>query len=265
MSLLSTDYKILTKALAIRLQNYISKIIDPDQVGYIKNRYIGENIRTIFDLMSYTAFKDIEGYIALIDFEKAFDSVEWPFLFSTLEAFNFGPNFISWIKTLYTDIYACVGNNGYYSNYFKLTRSIRQGCPISALLFLLVAEIIAIKIRNDKNINGLKVNDTEFKINLMADDTTLFLHNINSLSLAIDKFYKFQLCSGLKLNMQKTELIPIGKNRDRHISLPAHLSKIKVNHGPFKALGIWFSNSKQEISTLNFDERLRSMVTLLNI
>ena len=84
----------------------------------------------------------MEAYITQIDFEKAFDSVEWEFLFEALKILNFGENFIAWIKTLYTNITACAGNNGNYSEYLKLSRSIRQGCPISALLFLLVVEIL---------------------------------------------------------------------------------------------------------------------------
>jgi len=125
VSLLNTDYKILTKALAIRLQKVIPKLINSDQVGYIKGRYIGENIRTIFDLMLHADLNQIEAYIAQIDFEKAFDSIEWPFLLETLKAFNFGDNFRTWVKLLYSDISACVGNNGRYSDYFKLSRSIR--------------------------------------------------------------------------------------------------------------------------------------------
>ena len=155
VSLLQTCYKILTKALAIRLQKILPKIVSSDQVGYISGRYIGENIRTIADLMTCSAKLKIPGYIVLIDFEKAFDSVEWEFLFKTLESFNFGPQFINWIKLLYTNISSCVGNNGYYSNYFQLKRGIRQGCPISALLFILVAEVIAICLRQNKCIKGL--------------------------------------------------------------------------------------------------------------
>ena len=135
--------------------------------------------------------------------------IEWPFLF--LKLFNFGENFINWIKILYTDIKACVGNNGFFSPYFRLTRSIRQGCPISALLFLLVAEVLAIQIREDTNIKGIKINETELKIGLMADDTTLFLADLHSLSVAISKFKAFKHYSGLKLNLNKTEIIPIGK------------------------------------------------------
>ena len=157
-SLLQTDYEILTKALALRLQNILPKIISSDQVGYIKGRYIGENIRTLEDLIIYTDKFQIPGYFVLIDFKKAFDSIEWDFLFNTLHKFNFGPQFIKWIKILYNDISSCVGNNDYYSGYFKITRGIRQGCLISALLFLIVAEIIAIKLRQCNNIKGITIN-----------------------------------------------------------------------------------------------------------
>ena len=195
---------------------------------------------------------DIEAYIAQIDFEKAFDSIEWPFLLKTLKSFNFGENFIKWIEILYKDIYACVGNNGHYSTYFKLTRSIRQGCPISALLFLLVAEIIAIDIRTDKDIKGITINDCEFKVSMMADDTTLILGNLLSLELAISKFRTFESYSGLKLNINKTELIIIGNVKDNEIALPKNIRKIKVKHGPFKALGVWLHGDTDTITKLNF-------------
>ena len=128
VSLLNTDYKIVTKALAIRLQKVIPSIIGHDQVGYIKNRYIGENIRIIFDLLKHSELNDIEAFLVQVDFEKAFDSIEWPFLFKCLESFNFGQNFCKWIKIVYNDISSCVGNIENYLEYFKLSRSIRQGC-----------------------------------------------------------------------------------------------------------------------------------------
>ena len=78
----------------------------------------------MFDLMSYTNKNDIDAILAQIDFEKAFDSIEWSFLYKTLKALNFGDYFISWIKLLYSDIESCVGNNGYFSKFFKLSRSI---------------------------------------------------------------------------------------------------------------------------------------------
>ena len=130
ISLLTTDYKILTKSLASRLQKALPSLINTDQVGYMKNRFIGQNVRTIFDLVEITNIEAIEAYIAQIDFEKAFDSIEWPFLFKTLKTFGFGENFINWIKIFYNDIYSCVGNNGFYFStkymYCMLSMSLLQ-------------------------------------------------------------------------------------------------------------------------------------------
>ena len=267
VTLLNTDYKILAKALANRLHKIIGNLISTDQVGYIKKRYIGENIRLMFDLMSYTNENDIDAILAQIDFEKAFDSIEWSFLYKTLKTFNFGEYFISWVKLLYSDIKSCVGNNGYFSKFFVLSRSIRQGCPISALLFILVAEIIAIKIRSNTEIKGILISDIELKISLMADDTTLCLSDIESLRNAICEFQKFTICSGLKLNIEKTEIIPLGNliNKLDTIILPESLAGIQINTGPFKALGVWFSKNDEEIIDLNFKERLNSMQKLINI
>ena len=208
VSLLQTDYKILSKALALRLQTVLPKLISTDQVGYITGRYIGENVRTIADIMTYTNKYKIPGHIVLIDFQKAFDTIEWKFLFKALEKFSFGPGFINWIKMLYSNISSCVGNNGYYSEYFQLTQGIRQDCPVSALLFILVAEIIAIRILQNESIKGLIIDGCQFKIRMLADDTTLMLKDIKSVEIAIKIFENFGLCSGLNLNLEKTELIP---------------------------------------------------------
>ena len=88
--------------------------------------------------------------MVLIDYEKAFDMVEWDILLRTLTTFNFGLNFIKWIKLLYNSISSCTINNGYLPRNIKLSRGIRQGCPISALLLILVVEILSGKLRSDK-------------------------------------------------------------------------------------------------------------------
>ena len=99
---------------------------------------MGENIR----LMLY----NLEGIALFIDFEKAFDSLEWDFLRKTLDTFQFGHEFKSWVKILYTDITSCTINNG-YANWFELHRVVRQGCPLSGLLFVLAVEILCVAIR----------------------------------------------------------------------------------------------------------------------
>ena len=87
ISLLATDDKILARTLAIRLQNVIANLINTDEVGYIKGRYISQNVRTIENIMFCTNAHKIPGLLGLIDFEKAFDTLEWGCLFATLKLF----------------------------------------------------------------------------------------------------------------------------------------------------------------------------------
>ena len=100
----------------------------------MEGRFIGENIQLISDILHVTAQQNLEGIALLIDFEKAFDSLEWDFLLKTLDTFQFGPEFKSWVKILYTNITSCTINNGYASNWFELHRGVRKGCPLSGLL-----------------------------------------------------------------------------------------------------------------------------------
>lgn len=99
LSLTNTDYKIFAHVLANRLQKIASRLIGREQSAYIKGRYIGKNARLILDVFEYYMHNDLDGILLFVDFEKAFDSVEYNFMFKTLEKFNFGDEFIGMIKT----------------------------------------------------------------------------------------------------------------------------------------------------------------------
>ena len=142
ISVLNVDYKILTKVLANRLEKVLPKIINPDQTGYVKGRYIGENIRLIQDLMFYLEKENSPGIAVFIDFRKAFYTIEWNFLEKALALLNFGPDFLQWFKTIYSNISSCVLNNGHASQFFSLTRGVRQGCPLSGLLFVVGLDLL---------------------------------------------------------------------------------------------------------------------------
>ena len=180
ISLLNTDYKILTKVIAKRLEKVLPRIINPDQTGYIKNRYIGENVRLISDIMNYTEENNIPGIALFIDFRKAFDTIERDFINNCLEKFNFGPIIKNWVKILYNNVSSCVLNNGFGSEFFPVERGVRQGCPLSGLLFVIGIEILGRAIKNDTGIKGIKVGEKEIKVSLYADDTTVFVRDLDS-------------------------------------------------------------------------------------
>ena len=158
LSILNTDYKIIAKVLSYRLKTGLMDIINPDQIGYMQNRYCGENVNLIADVIDYCKCKNVSCIIFLADFEKAFDTVKWSFIKKLLHKYGFGRNFQRWISVLYNQTESCVTNNGYLSPYFKLGRGIRQGCPVSALLFLLVAEVVAIVLHEAKMLKVYMLN-----------------------------------------------------------------------------------------------------------
>ena len=133
ITLLNLDYKIASKVIAKRIERFLPRLIHPDQTGFVKGRYIGQNIRLINDIMEQTKLQNIPGILLLLDFRKAFDTIEWSFIQNTLNLLNFGDGIKRWVSTFYTSPESAVLNNGFSTNYFQLSRGARQGCPPVAL------------------------------------------------------------------------------------------------------------------------------------
>ena len=260
ISLLNTDFKILAKVLASRLQKVISSIISTDQSGYIKGRCIGENIRSILDIIEHSSSKINPGLMVFLDFEKAFDTVSWSFLTKTLKYFNFGENFIKWISILYQDITSCVVNNGTASSFFKVGRGIRQGCPISSLLFILVVEVLAINLRSNPKINALKFKNQAVLISQLADDTTLFIKDTPSLQSALLTLEHFHKCAGLKLNRSKTEILKLGASNNIDVSKTG-IKEIEST----RSLGIIITKNPKNTRNINLNERIKKIENLLQM
>ena len=129
----------------------------------------------VYDILHETEKDKIPGLLMLIDFEKAFDSVSWSFLYRTLKLFNFQESFIRWIRTFNTNVKAYVIQSGFLSASINIERGCRQGDPIAPYLFILCAQILCYMIIQNKKIRGINFNNTEIKISQYADDTTLIL------------------------------------------------------------------------------------------
>ena len=246
ISLTNSDYKLLAKCLALRMNNVIDDIVNPDQVGYIKGRQSSTLLRMIDDVIDQANTRNKPGLLATIDMYHAFDCISKGFMLKTFKKFGFGPNFISWVELLMKDTRSCTNYAGWLSNYFPVESGIRQGCPFSSSAFVLALEILAIKIRQSNCIKGISLGQLFnqdnildlIKIALYADDITLFLANEHDLANALTIFKDFKNVSGLTLNVLKCEAMWIGcfKNRQDYHHDFNWKNKIKI-------LGVYFSNN----------------------
>ena len=262
ITLTNTDYKIFSKSLAIRMQKVLSYIINVNQSGFLKGRSISDHIRTLDDVICVTDQNNKVGMIVSLDFAKAFDSIDHSTIIGALEKFKFGNNFIHMIKTLMNKNVSCVQNGGWLSGFFLIERGIKQGCCVSPLLFLLVAELMALKIRNNRHISGFSATNILLKILQYCDDTTLILKDADELRAAIADIEAFNRISGLKLNKSKSVGMWIGRSK-HNTSTPGDIQWVKTGES-IKVLGIYF-NSLQEASKIekNWTERIEKIKILM--
>ena len=267
ITITNTDYKILSKCLASRIQKVITSIVNSDQSGFIKGRNLSHHIRNIDDIISYSSIKNIPGMLVSLDFAKAFDTVDKEVIICALKQFNFGDNFINMVKTLITDTESCIKNGGWLSSWFKTERGVKQGCCVSPLLFVLVVEIMAIKIRNNPSIKGLTFDSQSsgsrpFKIFQYADDTSLTLRNEIELYAALNDIELFSAFSGLKLNRNKSHGMWIGISKFI-TDTPGDINWVPYGQ-TIKILGIYFSATKEasDISQ-NWDSKIDNIKQLI--
>ena len=241
ISLLNADYKICARALSGRLLKILHYVIAPDQTCSVRGRFIGENVALLRDVAYYANEADLPVAILALDQEKAFDRVDWAFLFKTLQHLGFGPSFFGWIKLLYINISSAVLANGYSSDFFKPTRGVRQGCPLFPLLYIITMEVLAANIRAHPHIKGLELPRIPRPLpvlSLYADDTSVIVTSDLAVLTVFEVCGNFEKGSGSKLNLGKCEGLWLGSWRDRvEGPVPINLTSTKI-----KALAIFIGN-----------------------
>lgn len=232
-----------------------------DQTGFIPGRYSFCNVRKILNIL-YADYNNKEGAILSLDARKAFDTIEWPYLFTTLEKFGFSNSFIDWVRILYKSPKSSILTNGNKSKPFSLQRGVRQGDPLSPLLFDIALEPLAIGIRAHPNIKGIKLGKTETRVTLYADDLLICLADPRtSIPALLDYVNSFSIISGYTINWGKSEFMPLGDNLPQEFldALP-----FKVAHEYFNYLGLKLTNNSAHLFKANFADLVDKLKANIN-
>ena len=264
ISLLNTTYKIFSGIIASRLKVVLDSLIHENQKGFLSGRFIGENTRLLYDIIYQAETLNKPGMILLLDFEKAFDSISWKFIYSVLKFFNFGEYFIKLVRVILSDIKLCVIQHGISSQFFRIGRGCRQGDPASPYIFLLCVEIMGLMIRQNKNITGFNIYNKEYKLIQYADDTTLVLDGTEkSIQSALSLVNQFSKFSGLRPNYDKTSCVKIGSLKHIDIDFAPNYN-ITWSQEPFSFLGITFSVDLKDMIELNYRNKVDSIRKLIS-
>lgn len=265
ISLLNVDYKIIARVMSDRLKQVLPGIISPEQSSCIIGRDITDTVASIRDVIWMMERENEEGYLIKIDQEKAFDRVSHQYLFSVLEKFGFGPVFNNWIKIFYQDISSSVKCNGYLTNYFPVKNSVRQGCPISALLFTLTAEPLNIAFKQCKDITPIAIpfSTKQSIIFQHADDTTVTVSDKKSIFRTFEMFDEYGKASGAKINKSKTEIMCLGKSIITEID--TELQSFSISKDVIQILGVYVGKKQTECDEQNWKRKIDHIKSLLNM
>ncbi len=258
ITLLNSEYKLLTKALSIKLVVFAPELIHKDQAGFIPGRQITNQTKLIRMIIDHADLSHQNGLIVALDQEKAYDKICHDYLWKVLEAFQIPSPFIATVKSLYEHAQTRVMVNGFLSSPFKVTRGVRQGDLLSCLLFDLAIEPLAEMLRCS-GLKGLSVPGSEERLiaNLFADDTTTFLHEDDNLEDLMGLLENWCLASGAWFNVTKTKIIPIGdkdfrknlinsrKTKEEFEPIPENIHIVEENEA-IRILGAWFGNDIPE-------------------
>lgn len=265
ISLLNVDYKILARVLSNRLKHILPNIISFEQTSCIPGRDISDTVASIRDIIDVADKEKLEAYLIKIDQEKAFDRVDHTYLNKIISKLGFGQHFCDWISIFYRNIFSAVKCNGFVSKYFPVKNSVRQGCPISALLFVITAEPLNYVIRNSKSIQGVIIPNSNYYslIYQHADDTTLTVSNKKSVTEVFEVFEKYGKASGAKVNKTKSEIMNLGSG----CFTDGELENIGINkcEETTQILGVYLGSNQKACEEKNWREKVNKILNILNM
>jgi hypothetical protein len=260
--LLNVSYKIITKVLMLRVEECLSRIISKNQNAFIKGRNIMEGVLSLHEILHDTKRKKKDGIILKLNFEKAYDKVNWDFLFEVIKQRGFCGRWCNWVKAVVASGTLSVKTNNSMGSYFKSRKGVRQGDPLSPLLFNLAADCLTKMVQTAQR-NGLikgLMNDiipSGIAILQYADDTILCMEDSAETAQNMKiLLYIYEKMSGLKINFNKSEVIMVSYDEQKALAFTDMLN-CATGTWPIKYLGVPVSGSRLHVvDWLNLNEKI---------
>uniref|UniRef100_A0A803TUP7 Reverse transcriptase domain-containing protein n=1 Tax=Anolis carolinensis TaxID=28377 RepID=A0A803TUP7_ANOCA len=259
ISLLNLDYKIFTCILANRFKEFLLNWVGQDQTGFLPGRKMSDNVRCILDIIEYYEWNHQKELALLsIDAEKAFDNLNWSFFKLLFKEIDIGFQFYNAIDTIYEDQRAKIRINGQHSQNIKIGKGVRQGCPLSPLIFIFALEVLLKNLKKDQRLKGTKIGTHEFKVRAFADDIICIIEDPRSkLHMWLSKIQDYGEVTGFHINKKKSKILTknISKTNQEIIQNMTGISVTKK----IKYLGIWLMAKNAHLLENNYNVKWKEI------
>ena len=252
ITMMNVDYKIVAKIITNRIKSLLPLFISKEQFCAVPSKSISQCNNVIRDIMYYLNYEKVPAAMINLDWSKAFDRVNLDFLFKVLQKLGFAAEFVSLIKMLYTGARSVICINGNLSKDFPIKKSVRQGCPLSMTLFIIVQEPLYRMLKSRiASFAPTLPNNLTVTVLGYADDSTVVVNSDEGIQESLHVVKGYELATGAKLNLEKTSIIGIGLWRNR-TNWP--VNGLKALTGRCEILGIVHCNDYNEAGYHNWGE-----------